>query len=62
MKNFEIGQRFWDESNCLEIEIVASNETDYYCKTLEGASDEAEGVESHQWFKASELSGLKPAR
>ena len=43
-------------------DLINYNETDYYCKTLEGASDEAEGVESHQWFKASELNGLKQVR
>lgn len=62
MKNFEIGQKFWDEKNCAEIEVVKFNGTDYRCKTIEGASDEDEGIEGYQWFKASELNGFKPAR
>lgn len=62
MKNFKIGQTFWDERNCTEVEIVTFNGTDYYCKTIEGASDEDEGKEGYQWFKASELSNLKPMR
>lgn len=62
MKNFEIGQKFWDEKNCTEVEIVKFNGTDYYCKTLEGANDEDEGTEENQWFKASELNGMKPVR
>lgn len=62
MKKFEIGQRFWDEKNCVEIEIIKSNETEYYCRTIEGASDDDAGTEGYQWFKASELNGFKPAR
>ena len=62
MKNFEIGQKFWDERNCTEIEIVKFNGTDYYCKTIEGASDDDEGIVASQWFKESELSKFKPGR
>jgi hypothetical protein len=62
MKKFENGQRFWDEKNCVEIEIIKSNGTDYHCKTIEGASDDDAGTEGYQWFKASELNGFKPVR
>lgn len=62
MKHFEIGQKFWDERNCTEIEIIDFNRSDYYCKTIEGASDEDEGTEEYQWFKASELNGLNQVR
>ena len=68
-KNFEIGQGekgfLGNKQGCREIEVeylieIASyNETDYYCKTLEGRERRGGGRESHQWFKASELNGFK---
>ena len=62
MKHFENGQNFWDERNCRTIEVIDFNGSDYYCKTIEGASDEDEGIEGYQWFEASELNGFKQAR
>lgn len=62
MKSFEIGQNFWDERNCREIKIMKFNGTDYYCKTIEGASDEDEGTEGYQWFKECELNGFRAVR
>lgn len=62
MKKFENGQRFWDEKNCTEIEIIKSNGTDYCCRTIEGASDDDAGTVGYQWFKASELNGFKTVR
>lgn len=62
MKNFENGQNFWDERNCRTIEIIDFNGSDYYCKTVEGASDEDVGIEGYQWFEASELNGFKSVR
>lgn len=53
----EINQRLWDEKNCREIEIVKDIGPTYCCRTID-----ADGVEGYQWFKASELNGLKPAR
>ena len=57
MTRFKIGQKFWDERNCEEIEIIYCNESDYYCKILE-----ADYWERRQWFKASELSGVKQVK
>lgn len=58
----EINQRLWDERNCREIEIVKFNGAAYYCKIIDPAGDDAEGVEGYTWFRASELRRLKPAR
>ena len=62
MKSFENGQKFWDERNCRTIEIIDFNGSDFYCKTIEGASDEDEGIEGYQWFEAYEFNGFKPVR
>lgn len=58
----EISQRLWDEKNCREVEIIKDTGAAYYCKTIDSAEDDAEGVEGYQWFKSSELQGFKPAR
>lgn len=62
MKKFENGQRFSDQLNAREIEIIYYDGEDYFCKTIEGASDDDAGTEGYQWFKASELNGFKPVR
>lgn len=50
MIKFEIGQRFWDECNCLEIEVVNFNGFDYFCTVLE-----PDNIVDYQWFTVSEL-------
>lgn len=62
MKKFEIGQRFLDEKNCREIEILKFNGAAYCCSTIDGAGDDAAGSVGYQWFSASELNGFKPVR
>ena len=61
MKNFEIGQNFWDDQNAREIEVIEFNGTDYWCRTVEGACDEDAGSEGLQWFTVAELRNLKPS-
>ena len=60
MKNFEIGQKFWDENNCTEAEILDAHGVNcYFCKTLEGACDDYAGKEGRQFFAASELRNMR---
>lgn len=56
MKRYAVGQKFWDEKNCREIEILKFNGIIYYCETVsEGASDDEKGTLEYQWFSMFEL-------
>lgn len=58
----EVGQKFWDESNAREVEVLSFNGSDYRCKTVDGACDDDPGTEGFQWFTKAELSNMKLAR
>ena len=59
MKSFEIGQRFWDEQNAREVEILdAHGAACYFCKTIDGACDDYAGKEATQFFAATELRNM----
>ena len=60
MNIFEIGQRFWDEQNAREVEILEEHGAAcYFCKTTEGACDDDAGKEGRQFFATSELRNMR---
>lgn len=65
MTTVKIGQKLWDEKNCMEVEIMSFNGSVYFCRTTAGGSD-AEDYQwytpDYQWFTPSELNGFKPMR
>jgi len=60
MKNFEIGQKFWDEQNATEVEILEEHGAAcYFCKTIEGACDDDAGKEGRQFLATTELRNMR---
>ena len=60
MKNFEIGQKLWDEQKAREVEILEEHGANcYFCRTIEGACDDDAGTEGRQFFSTSELRNMR---
>ena len=50
MIKFEVGQRFWDDRNCCEIEIMDFNCTNYFCRV-----QERDTIVCYHWFAVREI-------
>ena len=60
MRNFEVGQKFLDERNATEVEILDAHGANcYFCKTIEGACDDDAGKEGRQFFTTNELRDMR---
>ena len=60
MKILEDGQKFLDEQNAREVEILEEHGAACYCcKTIEGACDDDAGKEGRQFFTTTELMNMR---